>query len=642
MGEGVGNISDILNHQLGKIQETKENKKIFEPLSPADFFLSEYHCGMPREMIPRYWLDEACDFIEGKYNELIITGSIGSFKSTWANLITMYKIYELFSNENMHGYLSIPEIQDIYNIYFSVNMTQARLTGFRQLKSMVDNSRWFREMFPRNDKLNSMIEFPKKPRFSIFSGSGHQHAIGMTVWSFILDEGDFFKKAGSGFDDNFDHVTNMYQELVDRRVSRFQKGEEDASFSILISSATFQSSFVSKRITQAKDDPKTKIVKAVKYLILPGNFAKEKILVFSGSTRVEPELVDSNKTLNTILIKLNSKHRVNHQHTVMENYENLPPELRTSFETPPIDLKKRFEDNISKALQNFCGVHVAAEGKLFQSRKLLLDNYTEDLVHPFTKYKVELSTGDDIQLTDYFLPRYLTDVLKPHAMHVDLGLTADSAGISLVRFDREEVIGNIVKRHYSQVFSLEIIPPPAPYQIKISKIRDFIIYLSKTCRVNIVKVTYDQFNSADSIQILNDNGIETGRQSVDKSDEPYLIWMGLLQDKTMKHYSHPVVEEEAFAAVHNRAKRKVDHPKKGTININTLQSLVGALRNLTEINATEKQGVDDVPLPQQGEKRITKKQLTQQFSEGAQLVSDPFSAVAKYKYRSVVKDIFNQ
>lgn len=639
MTNGTDNISDILRYQLEKLETTYTDERIYEPLAPADFFHSEFHCGLPKKMIPKYWLDEACDFITGGYNELIITGSIGSFKSTWANLITMYKMYELFARKSMHAYLDIPDIQDIYNIYFSVNMAQARLTGFRQLRSMVDNSRWFRETFPRNEKLNSMIEFPKKPKYSIFSGSGHQHAIGMTVWSFILDEGDFFKKAGTGFDDNFDHVTNMYQELVDRRISRFQKGERDASFSVLISSATFQSSFVSKRIVEAKDDPRTKIIKAIKYLILPQNYSPEKFIVFAGDAMVEPEIVESNKTFNGILIKLGVPDRVNHDYSVVDNYENLPPQLKLRFETPPVDLKPRYKVNIHKALQNFSGVHVAAEGKLFQSKKLLLDQYTDTLTHPFTKEKIVLSTGDDMQLTDYFLPRFLTDVTKPHAIHVDLALSGDSAGISMVRFDDEIRTGNQIKRTYGQVFSLEIIPPPAPYQIKISKIRDFIIYLVKTCKVNLVKVTYDQFNSADSIQLLQDEGIDAGRQSVDKTDEPYLIWMGLLMDKAINHYKHTILEAEAFAAVHNRNKRKVDHPKKGTININVLQSFVGALNNLTLTNTPLKKGIDDLPLPSRGLKAMTASQLTSEMSGGVIKTKDPFRYAASKRYKSAINDI---
>lgn len=171
---------------------------------------------------------------------------------------------------------------------------------------------------------------------------------------------------------------------------------------------------------------------------------------------------------------------------------------------------------------------------------------------------------------------------KPHAIHVDLSQTGDSTGISMARFDGrflDEKTG-VWHRKYTQVFSLEILPPPAPARIKIAKVRDFIIYLFKDEKVNIVKVTHDQYQSDDSLQLMADAGLNTAKQSIDKSDDTYLNWMDLLLDKDVTHYEYEVLEQEAFSAIHNRKRKKVDHPNTGSININVLQSWVGALNNL--------------------------------------------------------------
>jgi hypothetical protein len=391
--------------------------------------MSEYHCGFPNNMIPKFWLEEACEFIEGGYNELIITGSLGSFKTTWANLILLYKIYELFSYRSIHAYFTLPKIQDIYNLYFNVNLTQAKLTGFNQLKNMMDESRWYIENFPRNKQLNSIIEFPKQPSFMFMSGSGHQHAIGMTVWSFILDEGDFFKKGATGFDESYSYVTNMYTELVDRRKSRFQNGEKDLSFSVLISSASFQSSFVEKRIAEAATDDKIKVVKAIQYKVVPERHSEEKFVVFSGDAMVDPEMIHTSSDFNKLAEKLGIQSRVNPALPVMEAYETLPPDFKLRFETPPMDLKKRFDTNLGKSLQNFCGVFIAAEGKLFQSKALLRSAYRNELMHPFSKDKFEISNGDGIEVKDYFLPQYLEHKDRPHALHQDGSINGDSRGL---------------------------------------------------------------------------------------------------------------------------------------------------------------------------------------------------------------------
>lgn len=577
-----GSIVDILQTVLDSVdQDTDE--RLYIPIPPRDFYMSEYHCGMPNKMIPKFWLEEASDFLEGGYNELIITGSLGSFKTTWANLILLYKIYELFSYKSIHSFFELPKIQDIYNIYFNVNLTQARLTGFNQLKNMIDESRWFHETFARNKQLNSIIEFPRNPSFKFLSGSGHQHAIGMTVWSFILDEGDFFKKNGSGFDESYSFVTNMYTELVDRRKSRFQNGQKDLSFSVLISSASFQSSFVEKRISEAASDDKIKVVKAVKYKVVPDRHSSEKFIVFSGDVMVDPEMINTSADYNLLFTKLGLQTRVDPSLPVVEAYETLPPDLKLRFETPPVDLKQRFLKNLGKSLQNFCGVFIAAEGKLFQSKGLLFSAYKEGLAHPFSKEKIELSNGDSIQLVDYFMPHMLTHIGRPHALHLDGSITGDSTGLSMVRYDGMD--GN--RRIYTHVFSLEILPPPNPYRIKLSKIRDFILYLYKDLGINIVKFTQDQYQSEDNLQLLADAGVPVNKQSIDSSDKPYLSWIGLLVDSSVNMYKYRVLEEEAFAAIHYIRKKKVDHPKgEGSPNINVLQSFVGALNNLVMMDSS--------------------------------------------------------
>jgi hypothetical protein len=551
-------------------------------------------------MIPKFWLDEATEFIEGGYNELIITGSLGAFKTTWANMILLYKMYDLFSYRSIHSYLKLPQIQDIYNIYFNVNLTQARLTGFNQLKNLIDASRWYTTNFHRDKELNSILKFPNNNKFMFLSGSGQQHAIGMSVWSFVLDEGDFFKKNGSGFDESYSTVTEMYTELVDRRVSRFQHGETDLSFSILISSASFQSSFVEKRIAESASDPKIKVVKAVQYKVVPERHSQEKFVVFGGDTTVDPEIVTTSQDFNNIMAKMGLKTQIDATLPVQAAYYQLPPDLKLKFELPPIDLKQRYEKNLAKSLQNFSGFYVAAEGKLFQSKGLLYSAYTPGLVHPFSKDKIEISNGDTVKLQDYFMAQLLTHIERPHALHQDGSSTGDSTGLSMVRYDG--MVGNT--RVYTQVFSLEIIPPGPPNRIKLSKLRDFILYLKKEVGVNIVKFTQDMYQSEDNLQLLADEGVEVGRQSIDSSDKPYLTWIGLLVDTSIKQYKYKVLEEEAFAAIHNRRKHKVDHPKmEGSPNINVLQSFVGALNNLVMLDSDSMKTSDYNLVMQKKEKK---------------------------------------
>ena len=112
-----------------------------------------------------------------------------------------------------------------------------------------------------------------------------------------------------------------------------------------------------------------------------------------------------------------------------------------------------------------------------------------------------------------------------------------------------------------------------------------MFFLIFDLRFNVVSLTQDQFQSAESLQIYNENGVEAKKFSVDRSDDPYLTWISLLLEGTIQMYNYPVLEAEAFAAVHDRKRRKVNHPDSGEVNINVLQSFVGALYNLVGMDA---------------------------------------------------------
>ena len=630
-------LKDLLELALKQKQVvTDTNIRLFEPVSPREFLTSQYFTGFGTDNLYDFWLQEAEDFITGGFNELIITGSLGSGKTTVVNMIYQYKLYELFSWTSINGYLALPEIQDVYNIYFSISRTQAKLTGFKQLTSLIDNSKWFATHSPRDSKIDSILKF-NNGKFGIFSGSNHSHAIGMTIWSFILDEADFFNQGQGTFDTSYERITEMYQELIDRRASRFMKFGQDKSFSFLISSASFQSSFVEQRIQAAATDPKIKVVSAVGYKIKPkGTYSEKKFVVFVGKDTVDPEIINSVEELSVVLTRIKSKWSADMSKSLESNMAMMDPNLKVEFEEVPVDFEKFYRQNIHKSLMNHSGRYTARTGKLFQSKSLLLSAYLDGLTHPFTKESIVLSSGDKVQLQDYFLSSECFDVFKPHAIHIDQSISGDSTGISCVRYDgiSKDELG-VSRRHYTQVFTLEIIPPPPPHQIKISKVRDFIVYLDRVIGMNIVKVTTDQYQSTDNRQVLkHDFGIETEHQSIDKSDACYLAWMSILMDGGLSMYRYPLLEKETFDAIHDRARKKVDHPKGSTIDV--LQSLVGALYTLVQMDLDATQ-YDDLPMP---DRQINKKQEALNTFNRPNYTEDVFKQISDtHKHNNFIDSI---
>lgn len=570
-----------------------QGERWFKPVPPSKFFSSLYYSGFQKDEIYDFWIDVATEFIDSQKNELIITGSLGTGKTMAANLIWTYKTYDLFSYKDRNAYLGLPSLQDVYNIYFNISRTQAARTGYSQLRAIIDESEWFFKYAPRDKSIDSALAFFNR-KFTMLSGSALSHQIGMTIWSFILDEADFYAKNGVGFDENYDKVTGLYQQLLDRRTSRFKKYGKDVSFSILVSSASYQSSFVDKRIEEAIDDPTCMIIKAVAYKMKPkGTYSDETFCVFVGHEMIDPEIVKDSQILNRLIKGLKDK-GVDKKLTLEQNLALINPKFRELFELVPVDLRSAYDRNLPLALMNHSGLYTARVGKLFQSLTLLTQSYNPTLKHPFSKMKLEASTGNDIQLKEYLYLQYTDYRERPHAIHIDQSVSGDNTGVSMARYDGIVNIDGVNRKKYTQVFSVEIVPPPSPFQIKISKVRDFILFLKQEAKFNIIIVTTDQYQSTQMRQDLEAEIGETTKiahLSIDKNDDPYLVWMGLLLDGDMTHYKNEVIEKQAGEEIHYRDKKKCDHPKGGAHDV--LQSLVGSIYNL-----------------------VTFQEIDQEFSEG--------------------------
>ena len=159
-------LKDLLEHSLQYKEDQNKDFKLYDPVPVREFINTQYYSGMEPGTMYDYWIDVIEDFVEGGYNEIIVTGSIGAGKTLAMNMLLMYKVYELFAHKNISKYLGFPAIQDIYNVYFSVSLTQAQRTGFKLFKEMIDSSQWFNNTFPRNKKINSAVEFPQN-KFNI-------------------------------------------------------------------------------------------------------------------------------------------------------------------------------------------------------------------------------------------------------------------------------------------------------------------------------------------------------------------------------------------------------------------------------------------------------------------------------------------
>jgi hypothetical protein len=103
---------------------------------------------------------------------------------------------------------------------------------------------------------------------------------------------------------------------------------------------------------------------------------------------------------------------------------------------------------------------------------------------------------------------------------------------------------------------LRILPPPRG-QIDLGKIRAFILMLRG--RGVPAQASYDRFQSADSVQILNKENILAKVASVDTTPDAYFALRDAINEGRLRIYQYPPFIDEITTVQFDPIRKKVDH-----------------------------------------------------------------------------------
>lgn len=550
----------------------KNPKKIRDVVPIHQWVEDEYYVGPPGMSLYPYWKQQLIRVFDEEnevpINEVIVTGGIGTGKSTFGCFLIVRKLYELSCYTNIPALFQLMPGTLISFMYFTVSKTQAELTGYGQIKNIIDSIPYFKENFPRNDKLQSMLVFPED--LLLFYGSSNAHAIGMNMIGSILDEANFFQNGAQNPNKSaieYSKIAEMYSSIVNRSKSRFKSNKWDASLSVLISSNTTSASFTEKRIKEVEGEPNTLVINARVWDVKPkGTYSDEMFWVFTGSDLLDPYII---KGPEDVYLYTDSMDMPRFEGSLDEIIEQIFIG-REKFVQVPMDFYKQYEDNLIMSLQDISGLSVAPSGRLFSSRPLYNDACNTTLEHPFYKAEIMISTHDDVAIKDYLRRDYRPFRRnKKRYIHIDQSTTNDSTGFAssyIDRYEKDKVTG-MWKPIVATDILLRITPPKPPRKISISKVRDFIFFMRDVWQLEIGYVSYDSFASDESLQVLAENGIPCGLLSVDRTDAQYLNLINLIYEHRLETYRYKPAEEELFELIHFRGARRVDHPVDGSKDV---------------------------------------------------------------------------
>jgi len=572
-GETPARIIDVLNDA-----EFKTN-----PVDIETFVMDPYYLGKTCDVLYPKLKEDMRELFNGNYGEAVLTGSIGWGKTFFASIAACRILYELSCMRDPHKSFGIGKGSDITLIVLSVKEDLAIKVAFENIVNKIKESDYFMENFPYKP-LKKEILFPNHVQVAA-RASTDSAALGLNVFAALIDESNFMqpmKKKKGGLDSRFgggDRAQFLYDQLMRRMKSRFQKHGKLPGMMLVVSSKQTRDDFTAKRIKESEDDPTLFVRDYATWHVKPkGTLSEEMFSVLVGNDLVPSKILEPEEV-----------------ETVREKLQ----EGMVIVEVP-VDYRNDFENNLEDSIRDVAGIATVSISPFIQQLDKIIPCIDENRSHPFsvdewvqteggkvnwTKLATQESVRDGASMVKIWQPKFYPGLARH--IHIDPSLNSDSTGFAIgcvtgyktiVRRDAE------TQQEYTEpapriwVDMLLRINPPIGGEIDYGMIRA-LVYQFQAYGFSIGLVTMDQFNSADSLQKFAKKGITAERLSVDKPMDAYDVLKSAIYENRISFYNYDPLINELKSIQRDNVKNKVDHPRNGSKDVS--DALAGITYSLT-------------------------------------------------------------
>ncbi len=490
----------------------------------------------------------------GQYSEAVLTGGIGTAKTTIALYTQAYQLYLLSCMESPHKEFGLDPTSEIVIIIQNLNAKKAKEVNYDRFRALIEHSPYFRNHFPFDKGNKSALLFPN--RIIVKSISGDQTAvIGQNVIGGMIDEVNFMqvvensKRSLNGT--TYNQAEALYNSLARRRESRFMQGGKMPGVLCLSSSKRYPGEFTDMKISEAVEDKSIYIYdRRIWEIKPPSTYCGETFEVFVGDEARNPFIIEE-------------------EDCIAEEDEHLILEV-------PIEYRKQFNHDLMDALREIGGI------ALRSVRPFILD---VSCIADASGKTHSILNQDEAEFKNKKLLILPKKIKYPDAIryvHIDLSVSNDHCGIVMgccPKFVELERGGGLIEKlPYVHIDFAINIKPPKNEEINFGMIRG-LIYKLRELGVKIKWVSLDSFQSVDMIQRFKQKGFISGQLSMDKDITQYLFCKNALLDRRVALPSHKKLEKELRELELNEKKLKIDHPPHGSKDIS--DALAGVIYGLT-------------------------------------------------------------
>lgn len=544
------------------------------PVDPDIFYTSGDYAGHIGSGVFKAWwghLIRCTDPGNGIY-EVILTGSVGSGKTTISMLIMAYKIYRLSCMRDPAQYFGLAKKSQIVFGIYSLTLEHAEDVGFYKLRDqIIDGSPYFKEVFPRRPFGTDFIEWPQKA-LKVITGSTSLHSVGKDLYSAAVDEINLFGRGKATAKRAHDLANSVSRRLESRFMSGI--GARDVpGVCLFTSSKRAETDFLDQRILKVRGLPGVHIVEGPIWEFLKDDKIKycgKQFRVLLGDATHDAQVLDK--------VEIQPDRRIAIQPNLSQ-YEEA--RLEGKIIDVPIEHYKAFIDDVNGAIQDVAGISTAATVHFFPRKRVIQDMFAagEHLPRYFRSETIAMPIRTPVKLTELFdldlacavhLSRRVPyrHPQAPRYVHIDLARNKDAVGIVMLHPSEfviqrgDEVQGiqeEAIEKTIEVDFALRLVTDESGEDVDFAKIEEFIVWLRRN-GFWIRRVTYDSFQSAGSIQALKTFGIDAGVRSTEKSVLPYRILSRVIHDRKIACPKHEYLKKELGELIFKTELDKVDHP----------------------------------------------------------------------------------
>ncbi len=438
----------------------------------------------------------------GKISEAVLLWGIGSGKSFLSSTLALLFVHWLLCLENPHKVFKIANDKPIAIVNMGTTSTQAKNVIFTSLRKLIETSQFFQKFEP--EILQTEIRFQKK-NIALYCGNSQETMpIGLNVLFGALDEAAWYLD-----NEQKSIAENIYGVIKHRIVSRFG----DKGFLMIISAPRYVDDFISR------------------------HFDKSKNLDFVYTSRYKTwEVKDRDKMAKE---SFDFIVEVDKDGKALEVWKGIPN-----------DFKRVAESNPEKFMRDFGA-----------KPSLVLESYDRDASIIERLASDRESPVDEMgQLKDWFK----CEDKEPRFIHIDLGLKKDACGFAMGKLNDWDIVEGEKRPKVFIDLVLQIKAQPSE-EIIFAEVRQ-LIYSLQDRGFDIQKVTFDGWQSVDSIQILKEREIEAEILSVDRDTKAYDTLKEMLHTKRFDCYSYELLAKEYKRLELVRGK-KVDHSPGGSKDV---------------------------------------------------------------------------